>query len=103
VKSSGKRLRAKLKKVSEWAREARHQYKLMELWRIFCAKLRGHVQYYGVSFNAKYVASFLEKAKRILLKWLNRRSQRQSFTWEQFSEFFRANPLPKVKIHHALF
>lgn len=103
VKSSGKRLRAKLKRVSEWAREARHKYKLMDLWRIFCVKLRGHIQYYGVSFNARYVARFLDKAKRIIFKWLNRRSQRQSFTWKQFSAFLLANPLPKVKIYHALY
>ena len=103
VKSSGKRLRAKLKRVSEWAREARHKYTLMDWWRIFCVKLRGHIQYYGVSFNARYVARFLDKAKRIIFKWLNRRSQRQSFTGKQFSAFLLANPLPKVKIYHALY
>jgi len=103
VKSSGRRLRVKLKRVSEWVREVRHRYKLMDLWRIFCVKLRGHIQYYGVSFNGKYVARFIELAKRIVFKWLNRRSQRKSFTWDQFSLFFQANPLPKVKIHHALF
>lgn len=103
VKSSGKRLRGKLKRVSEWAREARHKYKLMDLWRIFCVKLRGHIQYYGVSFNARYVARFLDKAKRIIFKWLNRRSQRPSFTWKQCSAFLLANPLPKVKIYHALY
>ncbi|MCU7830134.1 MAG: group II intron reverse transcriptase/maturase [Candidatus Thiodiazotropha sp. (ex Myrtea sp. 'scaly one' KF741663)] len=103
VKSSGKRLRVKLKRVSEWARGARHKYKSMELWRIFCAKLRGHIQYYGVSFNMRYVTRFLEAAKRILFKWLNRRSDRRSFNWEQFNLFLQANPLPVAKVHHALF
>jgi group II intron reverse transcriptase/maturase len=103
VKSSGKRLRVKLKRISEWARSSRHKYKSMELWRIFCAKLRGHIQYYGVSFNFKYVTRFLEAAKRILFKWLNRRSDRRSFNWERFSLFLKANPLPKAKVCHALF
>jgi group II intron reverse transcriptase/maturase len=103
VKSSGKRLRVKLKRVSEWASEARHRYKSMDLWRIFCAKLRGHIQYYGVSFNMMYVTRFLEAAKRILFKWLNRRSDRRSFNWEQFNLFLQANPLPKARVHHALF
>lgn len=103
VKSSGKRLRAKLKKVNEWARKAIHQYKLMDLWRIFCAKLRGHIQYYAVSFNGKYVNRFLETAKRMIFKWLNRRSQRRSFNWEQFSAFLLTNPLPVVRVKHALF
>lgn len=103
VKTSGKRLRVKLKRVSEWARGARHKYKSMELWRIFCAKPRGHIQYYGVSFNMRYVTRFLEAAKRILFKWLNRRSDRRSFNWEQFNLFLQANPLPEAKVHHALF
>jgi len=96
-------LRAKLTRVSEWAREARYKYKLMELWRIFCAKLRGHIQYYAVSFNTNYVNRFLETAKRIVFKWLNRRSQRNSFNWDQFSAFLVANPLPEVRVKHALF
>ena len=103
VKSSGKRLRMKLKRVSEWAKEARHKYKLKALWRIFCSKLRGHIQYYGISFNIRYVIRFLEATKRILFKWLNRRSGRKSFNWERFNVFLQANPLPKAKVHHALF
>ncbi|MCP3703802.1 MAG: group II intron reverse transcriptase/maturase, partial [Alteromonas sp.] len=103
VKSSGKRMRAKLTRVGVWAREAIHKYKLRELWRIFCAKLRGHIQYYAVSFNVKYVNRFLLTAKRIVFKWLNRRSQRSSFNWEQFNAFLLANPLPVVSVKHALF
>ena len=103
VKSSGKRLRSKLKRVKAWIREARHKYQLMDLWRIFCAKLRGHVQYYGVSFNTKFVKRFLESAKRIVFEWLNRRSDRKSFNWEQFNSFLRSFPLPKARVLHALF
>lgn len=103
VKSSGKRLRAKLKRVKEWIKKAIHKYRLMELWRTFCAKLRGHIQYYGVSFNTRYVIIFLETAKRIVFQWLNRRSERKSFNWEQFNSFLNSNPLPSAKVHHALF
>lgn len=103
LKSSGKRLSAKLKKVSEWARRNRHRYKLMGIWSRFCVKLRGHIQYYGVSFNIKNVNAFLHRATRILFKWLNRRSQRKSFTWEKFSRFRELFPLPTAKVCHALF
>lgn len=103
VKSSGKRLRSKLKRVHEWIKETKHKYRLMDLWQLFCAKLRGHVQYYGVSFNIRYVVRFLEAAKRIVLKWLNRRSERKSFNWKQFNSFMKSNPLPKARVHHALF
>ena len=103
LKSEGKRLRGKLKRVNEWGRTMRNRHKLRDLWTLFCAKLRGHIQYYGVSFNLAAIRKFLERATRILFKWLNRRSQRKSFNWEQFNLFIQANPLPRAKIYHPLF
>jgi len=103
LKSSGKRLREKLKRVTEWARKNRNRYRLKELWRMFCAKLRGHIQYYGVSYNAASLNKFIHAATRILFTWLNRRSQRKSFNWEKFSRFIKANPLPVIKIYHKFF
>jgi group II intron reverse transcriptase/maturase len=103
MKSCGKRLRSKLKRVNQWARSVRNRYQLKEIWAMFCAKLRGHIQYYGVSFNRAHVSKFLHAATRILFKWLNRRSQRKSFNWEQFERFIQANPLPKARICHPLF
>lgn len=103
LKSIGKRLRIKLKRVNEWARTARSRYKLLELWRIFCSKLEGHVQYYGVSFNIKHVQKFLHLAKHILFKWLNRRSQRRSLNWEAYLRFMEAHPLPRARVCHTLF
>ena len=103
VKSSGKRLRSKLKRVNDWARRVRSRYRLPKIWRIFCAKLEGHIQYYGVSFNVSHVQKFLHLAKHILLKWLNRRSQRKSFNWETYLRFMEENPLPRARVCHSLF
>jgi len=103
LKTSGKRYRSKLNRVAEWAKGIRNKAKLGDIWKIFCSKLRGHVQYYGVSFNSKMVESFLDEARKIIFKWLNRRSQRKSFSWEKFSLYVEANPLPTAKIVHRLF
>ena len=103
VKTTGKRLRAKLKAVNAWGRMIRSRHRLNYIWAVFCAKLRGHIQYYGVSFNTRAVHTFLNKATRILFKWLNRCSQRRSFSWERFTLFIEANPLPQVTVCHALF
>jgi group II intron reverse transcriptase/maturase len=103
VKTNGKRMRSKLKAVNAWGKTIRSRYPLKHIWAVFCAKLRGHIQYYGVSFNSRAVQTFLMKATRILFKWLNRRSQRRSFTWEQFALYIKAYPLPRAKICHALF
>lgn len=103
VKTEGKRFRAKLKKVNEWAKKTRNKAPMKIVWRAFCSKLRGHVQYYGVSFNSTRVSSFLFRAVRIMFKWLNRRSQRRSFNWETFELFMKRHPVPTVKVYHKLF
>lgn len=103
VKTCGKRLRAKLRRVNAWAREIRSQLPLRRIWEVFCSKLRGHIQYYGVSFNSRAVQTFLKAATRILFKWLNRRSQRKSFSWAAFALFLKAHPLPSVRVCHALY
>ncbi len=103
VKTEGKRLRAKLKKVNEWAKSVRHKGDTRTIWKSFCKKLQGHIQYYGVSFNTKRVETFLYHAKCIMFYWFNRRSQKKSFTWEQFTRFEQRHPLPMVKVYHRLF
>jgi RNA-directed DNA polymerase len=103
LKTSGKRMTAKLKRVKEWAKAVKDSHRLPVIWEIFCSKLRGHIQYYGVSHNGKRVKTFVKTASMILFKWLNRRSQKKSFTWEKFWLFVKANPVPKVKIYHQLF
>jgi RNA-directed DNA polymerase len=103
VKTSGKRYRSKLKRVNEWARQIRNKYPLQEIWKIFCSKLRGHIQYYGVSFNMRSIGKFSEEAKRIMFKWLNRRSQKKSFNWDKFGLYIKKFPMPAVKIYHKLF
>lgn len=103
VKTSGKRYRSKLKKMKDWVRQIRNKEPLGVIWKVFSAKLRGHVQYYGVSFNGEAVRKFLREAKRIMFKWLNRRSQRKSLDWEKFNLFIEKHPLPEAKVRHKLF
>lgn len=47
-------------------------------------KLRGHYQYYGVTDNGRSVQRFANIAKWMLFKWLNRRSQKRSYTADTF-------------------
>lgn len=103
LKTIGKRMTSKLKRVSEWARAIKDKMRLNEIWERFCTRLRGHINYYGVSHNLRRVQTFICKATRILFKWLNRRSQRKSFTWEEFQRYLEVNPLPKIKVYHTLF
>ena len=103
VKTSGKRLRASLARVRVWASTVRSRQGLLPIWRTFCAKVRGHLRYYGVSFNHRALEMFITQATRIMYKWLNRRSQRRSFNWEKFQRFMDQNPLPRPVVYTSLF
>jgi hypothetical protein len=96
-------MRAKLRKVNQWAREMRNQVELKELWKICGAKLLGYFRYYGVSYNSKRPIAFRNRVRQIMFKWINRRSQRRSMTWEEFAAFERLNSLPKTMVYVKLF
>ena len=103
VKTDGQRLRSKLKNVNRWGLVVRNKYPLPVLWKMFGQKLEGHIRYYGMSSNIKSVQKFRYAARQILFKHLNRRSQRKSFTWENFERYERKHPFAKARIYHALF
>lgn len=103
VKTCGKKFRAKLSNIKAWSRSVRNKMKLGEVWKGFQARIRGHIQYYGVSHNTARVREFIDRATKILFKWLNRRSQRKSFNWEKFNKFMERYPLPRTRVVHPLF
>jgi RNA-directed DNA polymerase len=94
-KTSKKRLRRALKAVKEWLRNARDVWKLPDLWQALARKMRGHFNYFGVSDNSRALAQFREAVRQLAFKWLNRRSQRRSFTWESFARYVARHPLPR--------
>ena len=103
LKTSGKTMRNKLTKVEAWIKDIRCKRKLKEIWGTFCAKLRGHTQYYGVTFNCRQVQKFFWESTKIFFKWINRRSQKKSFSWEKFEKFLERFPPPKAHICHKLY
>lgn len=103
MKSSGKKLRVKLKRVNIWCNANRHEYRLVELWQKLCLKLQGHIHYYGVSFNSSAVNRFIQAATRIFFKWINRRRQRKSLSNDQIKQFLEQFPAPTVRVYHRLF
>lgn len=103
VKSSSKKLRVKFKRVNQWCKENRNAYRLRDLWKMFCMKLRGHIQYYSVSFNGKAVHHFVKQSILMFVKWLNRRSQKRSMTYEKFKQYMNIYPAPTIKVCHRLY
>lgn len=48
--------------------------------------LQGHVEYYSASGNNRQIRTYAYRISRLLFKWLNRRSQRRSVSWNRFSD-----------------
>jgi len=78
------KLRASLPRFTQWCQENR-QRRLRMLFKQLNSKLRGYYHYYGVHGNSASLKQFFDGALRILLKWLNRRSQRHSYNWQGFT------------------
>lgn len=103
VKTSKKKLRSKIKAMKEWIMKHR-TLPLEWIFKTINAKLRGHYQYYAVTDNIREVKTFLCITKKLLFKWLNRRSQRRSYTWKTFNEgLLRTFPLLETSIKVSLF
>lgn len=67
------------------------------------AKIQGHCNYYGVTDNRRIVGNFIVECRKLIYKWLNRRSQKKSFNWDKFMLFLKVYPLPKAKTYVNIF
>jgi hypothetical protein len=101
--TSRKKFRKKCQELRTWLKAVRNAHPVKEWWPVLTAKLLGHYQYYGVSGNMRGVTRFYRLALRLALKWLNRRSQRKSFSWAGFFAYLGHYPLPQPRIVHNLY
>lgn len=93
IKTQSEKLHKAIKDFYQWIKANRNRMKLKELWSLARAKIRGHLNYYGYWMNALKVNHFYSEAWRSLFKWLNRRSQKRSYTVEGFNERVKNFPL----------
>ena len=102
VKTDRKKMSSKLKKLKTWLVDNRHQMKPHELIAKLNRSLIGYYGYYAVSDNMRSVNTFTYEAIKLLFKWLNRRSQRKSFTWDEFSKLITRVPIATPRPMHCL-
>ena len=91
------KFRNALKAMKEWIRKVRCR-KLNELLAVLRRKLLGYRNDYGVIGNSMMLAKYYFEVTRMLYKWLNRRSQRRSMTWAQFTRRLPGWELPPPKV-----
>ena len=99
-RTAKEKLNQSLGRIKEWCHKFRHkplayqQKKLNE-------KLRGHYAYYGIRGNYEALSRYYNMVILIWRKWLGRRSQRWTGTWEKFIKVLKRFPLQRPKIVHS--
>jgi len=94
VKTQKEKLVKGFDEFYEWIKTNRNRMKLQEIWSITKNKLQGHYNYFGFWMNRQKLVHFYSEAIKALFKWLNRRSQKSSYSWESFLRKLEFNPLP---------
>lgn len=101
-KTSKKKLKAKIQAFKEWIKASRH-FDKEYIWQIVKLKLIGHYRYYGITDNTRMLEKFKYEITKLLYKWLNRRSQKQSFNYDKFNRYLYYHPLPDPKIYVSIY
>jgi hypothetical protein len=91
-RTSAKKLRSALVRLTESIKGHRW-IKVSKIMGTLRRKFQGHWNYYGVIGNSHSLSTYHHRACRIVFKWLNRRSQKTSYTWDAFNRRgARSNP-----------
>ena len=96
--------KARLLKAREAARQFIRENRNLRLRNLFSKvsqKLSGFYAYFGTPGNYRAMDMLYKEAIASLMKYLNRRSQRKSYSWVRFTQILSEFPLPKPKILRA--
>jgi group II intron reverse transcriptase/maturase len=98
-KTRQKKMQAVTKGLRDTCKIHKHE-KLKDQSKLLSSKLRGLYQYYGIRGNFIAINRMYQICIYAWFKWLNRRSQRKSYTWKGFWELLKYFKLPKPRIIH---
>jgi group II intron reverse transcriptase/maturase len=102
VKTSSKKLHKAIASMKLYLKENRTT-PFVEVLKGVALKLTGHYNYYGVNDNIRSLNRYYYQTVYLILKWMNRRSQRKSLTVEELKDYLAHNPLPKPKLTYSLY
>ena len=101
-RTSRKKLGQSLRKFTDWARRARCVLRKGEMLRQARNRAKGYLNYYAITDNSDRCSYYVYRVKRILFKWLNRKSQRRAYTWPSFAQALACINWPNVRIRKDL-
>lgn len=101
-RTSRKKFAQSLREFTDWARKNRSFLKKGEMRRRAKSRIEGHLNYYAITDNLQKCSAYRHFATKILFKWLNRKSQRRTYTWKGFRQALRWVGWPRVNIRKNL-
>lgn len=96
-RTARKKMRAAGFELQAWIKKNRHKG-IRPIMATLARKLRGHWNYFGVPHNSRSLWAFYNLACELVYKWLNRRSQRRSYTWARLNAMLERYGIPKPRI-----
>ena len=98
-RTSRKKLGQSLCKFTEWATKKHGILRKGEMLRQARSRVVGHLSYYAITDNLERCHYYVYRTKRILFKWLNRKSQRKAYTWKAFEQALKQVkwPVPIIR------
>ena len=97
-RTSRKKFGQSLNKFTDWARRSRCVLSKGQMLRKAKIRVAGHLNYYAITDNSERCSTYIYHVTRILFKWLNRKSQRRSYTWEGYRQALKRIGWPKPNI-----
>ena len=101
-KTSRKKFAGKCREVNRKIREMR-TFPIPHIIRKLNELLVGYYHYYGITDNAKGITDFCYRVRKSLFYWLNRRSQKKSYSWAAFGDMMKVYPLARPKIYVSIY
>lgn len=92
-----KKWRAGVQKMKDWIKDSRND-KLPCIMKTLASKLRGTRNYYGIIGNSRMLRKFFSATHQAVFYWLNRRSQRRSYTWRAYNRLLERFQIPQPLI-----
>jgi len=96
-RTARKKLQGAEKRIRDWIKGNRHK-PVKTFFKKLNSKLIGHYNYYGVRGNSRSIWRFYRTVIFTSFIWLNRRSQRKSYTWERFKRVLEYMKVARPRI-----
>ena len=100
-RTSKKKSKQKKQNIKEFIKNNRN-VKPKYLVKALNRKLIGYYNYYGISYNYKWLSEIYQYTLGEMKRWLSRRSQRGYISWEKIKKIIEYSPLARPRITYSL-